>query len=176
LFKKLYNNGNSDMTDNRSDGHVFVFPALRREIDGLRIFYLFSIRQVAEVMNHVDVQPVPFAPPHAEGLTRWRGHILPVMSLEHCLGISVPGEQIPFRTIVARTIARDANNALLEMYTVFKVGAAIRQINLPLICEPTGAPDWIADASVLSGVYQLKNHLYLVMNMEAVLTSNVAQA
>jgi chemotaxis signal transduction protein len=158
-----------------TDGHVFVFPARRREVEGLRIFYLFSIRQVAEVLNHAQVQPVPFAPAHTEGLTQWRGQILPVMSLEQCLGISIPGEQMPLRTIVTRTIARDSSDALHEMYTVFKVGAAIRQINLPLICEPTGVPNWVTNASVLAGVYQLKNRLYLVMNMKAVLTSNVAR-
>lgn len=163
------------MRHNQTDGHVFVFPARRREVEGMRIFYLFSIRQVAEVLNHAAVQPVPFAPPHAEGLTRWRGHILPVMSLEHCLGMSMPLEQMPLRTIVARTIARDGTDTLHELYTVFKVGAAIRQINLPLICEPTSVPDWITNASVLSGVYQLKNRLYLVMNMEVILTTNVAQ-
>jgi chemotaxis signal transduction protein len=163
------------MSNNQTDGHVFVFPARRREVEGMRVFYLFSIRQVAEVLNHAAVQPVPFAPHHAEGLTRWRGHILPVMSLEHCLGISTPVEQMPVRTIVARTIARDGADTLHELYTVFKVGAAIRQMNLPLICEPTGVPDWITNATALSGVYQLKDRLYLVMNMEAVLTANVTQ-
>lgn len=163
------------MRNNQTDGHVFVFPARRREVEGNRIFYLFSIRQVAEVLNHADVKPVPFAPPHAEGLTQWRGHVLPVMSLEHCLGIDIPGEQMPLRTIVARTIARDNNDTLQELYTVFKVGAAIRQMNLPLICEPTGVPDWVTNASALSGVYQLENRLYLVMNMEAILTATVTQ-
>lgn len=163
------------MRNNQTNGNVFVFPARRREVEGSRIFYLFSIRQVAEVLNRADVQPVPLAPPHAEGLTLWRGHILPMISLEHCLGISVPGEQMPVRNIVARTITRDSNETLNEIYTVFRVGAAIRQMNLPLICEPTGVPDWVSNASVLSGVYQLKNHLYLVMNMEAILTSNVAR-
>lgn len=163
------------MKNIQTDGHVFVFPARKHEVEGMRIFYLFSIRQVAEVLNHAAVQPVPFAPPHAEGYTRWRGQILPVMSLEHCLGISMPDDQIPLRTIVARTIARDGADTLHELFTVFKVGAAIRQMNLPLICEPTGVPDWVTNASVLSGVYQLKNRLYLVMNMEAILTANVAQ-
>lgn len=163
------------MSKKQTDGHVFVFPARRREIEGMRIFYLFSIRQVAEVLNRADVRPVPFAPPHAEGLTRWRGHILPVMSLEHCLGIDIPAEQMPFRNIVARTIARDNSDTLRELYTVFKVGAAIRQMNLPLICEPTNVPEWVANASVLSGVYQLKDRLYLVMNMEAILTANITR-
>ena len=159
------------MQNNRTDGHVFVFPARTPVVEGMRIFYLFSVRQVAEVLNCVSVHPVPFAPHFAEGVTQWRGRVLPVLSLEHFLGISVSGEQGHLRSIVVRSIAKNSADMLHEVHIVFKVGAAIRQIDLPMTCEPVSAPDWVTGVIYLSGVYKLERHLYLVINMEAVLNA-----
>ena len=58
---------------------------------------------------------------------------------------------------------------LHEVFTVFKVGATIRQLELPLACAPTQVPDWVPDPSVLSGVYESDEGLFLVINLETIL-------
>jgi chemotaxis signal transduction protein len=159
------------MRNNQTHGHVFVFPARTPVVESRRIFYLFSVRQVAEVLNCVSVHPVPYAPHYAEGVTQWRGRVLPVLSLEHFLGIAVTGDQKHLRSIVVRSIAKDSGDMFHEVYTVFKVGAAIQQIDLPMACEPVSIPDWVTNATVLSGVYELERHMFLVINMEAILNA-----
>lgn len=159
----------SDMQNSQTNGLVIAFPARTPVVENKRIFYLFSVRQVAEVLNCVGVHPVPHAPNYAEGVTQWRGRVLPVLSLEHFLGITVSGDQKHLRSIVVRSIAKDSGDMFHEVYTVFKVGAAIQQIELPMNCEPVSVPDWITNATVLSGVYQWERQLLLVINMEAIL-------
>ena len=157
------------MQNSLTNGHVFVFPARTPVVESKRIFYLFSVRQVAEVLNCVSVHPVPYGPHYAEGVTQWRGRVLPVLSLEDFIGIAVSGDQEHLRSIVVRSIAKDNPDMFYEVYTVFKVGAAIQQIDLPMICEPVSIPDWVTNATVLSGVYKLEQQLFLVINMEAIL-------
>lgn len=160
---------NTDMQKNQTNGHVFVFPARTPVVESKQIFYLFSVRQVAEVLNCVSVHPVPYAPHYAEGVTQWRGRVLPVLSLENFLGIAVSGDQMNLRSIVIRSITKDSVDMFHEVYTIFKVGAAIQQIALPMACEPVSIPNWVTNANVLSGVYQLERNLFLVINMGAIL-------
>ncbi|MGD8836155.1 MAG: chemotaxis protein CheW [Desulfobacteraceae bacterium] len=160
---------NNEMQNNRTGGHIFMFPARTPEFQGKKIAYLFSLRQVAEVLNHADTQPVPFAPAHTEGVAQWRGRILAVMSLERCLGIGISGEQMHQRSIVVRNVTRDAADNLQEVYTIINVGAAIRQLGLPLACEPTRVPDWVLDPSFLSGVYESDDGLLFVVNLGTIL-------
>jgi chemotaxis signal transduction protein len=157
------------MQKSQINGHVLAFPARTPVVESKRIFYLFSVRQVAEVLIHVGVHPVPYAPHYAEGVIQWRGRVLPVLSLEHFIGIAVSGDPKHLRSIVIRSIAKDNTGIFHEVYTVFKVGAAIQQIDLPMPCEPVNAPDWVTNATVLSGVYQFEQQLFLVINMEAIL-------
>ena len=160
---------NLKMQNNQTDGHVFMFPARAPAVQGKRISYLFSVRQVAEVLNHTDAQRVPFAPTYTEGITQWRGRILPVMSLEHCLGIGISEEPMHLRSIVVRSVTAGAADNLQEVYTTFKVGATIRQLELPLACAPTQVPDWVPDPSILSGVYESDEGLFFVINLETIL-------
>jgi chemotaxis signal transduction protein len=148
-----------------------MFPARTPEIDRKRISYLFSVRQVAEVLNHPAAQPVPFSPPYTEGVAQWRGRVLPILSLEHCLGIGISEKNMPLRSIVIRSVTVDAADNLQEEYTIFKVGAAIRQLDLPLSCSPTRIPHWISDPSMLSGVYESNTTLFFVVNIENILNS-----
>lgn len=162
-----------DMKNKYADGHVFIFPARTSEVEGKRIFYIFSVRQVVEVLNQANALPVPFSPMYTEGVTRWRSRILAVLSLEHCLGMAVSEEQTHLRSVVIRSVSVDNMDNFHEVYTVCKVGGAIRQMDLPLPCMPTSVPDWITNASVLSGVYELEDHLFLVLNMEAILNAKM---
>lgn len=162
-----------DVRNKYADGHVFIFPARTSEVEGKQIFYIFSVRQVVEVLNRADALPVPLAPMYAEGVTRWRGRILAVLSLEHCLGMAVSDERMHLRSVVIRSVATDPMDDFYEVYTVCQVGGAIRQMDLPLPYMPTSVPDWVTNAFVLSGVYELEDHLFLVLNMEAILNTKM---
>ncbi|MCP4747721.1 MAG: CheW domain-containing protein [Desulfobacteraceae bacterium] len=155
---------------NQVKAQVLIFPAQLPEIEGTRIHYLFSVRQIVDVLRHADVQPVPFSPQYAEGVTEWRGRILPVICLETCLGIGLARETMPLRTIVARSVYRQKHDAQPQnVYAIVKVGAAVRQLELPVQCEPLDPPPWIANTSYLSGVYGSDKNLYLISDLVKIL-------
>jgi chemotaxis signal transduction protein len=155
----------------RTGAQVFVIPAETAQVDGRRIYFLFSIFQVAEVLKHVDVLPVPFGPSHVEGIGQWCGRVLPVLSLERLLGLPGCEGQMPQRCIVLRSVARDAGSQPHELYVICRVAAAIRHMALDDACIPAAVPDWVCDASYLHGVYSWRESLLMVINLEEVLKS-----
>jgi purine-binding chemotaxis protein CheW len=150
-------------------GHVLIFPARTPDVEGKQVYYLFSLRQVVDVLRQANPQPVPFGPGFAEGVAQWRGRVLPVLCLEHCLGMKTSDETLPLRTIVVRGVHQGNGHEPRDLYTIFKVGAAVRQLKLPLACNPIPVPPWIANASVLSGVYEMEKTILLVVNLEKIL-------
>lgn len=156
-------------------GHVLIFPARTPGVQGKQVYYLFSLRQVVDVLRQADPQPVPFGPRFAEGVAQWRGRVLPVLSLEHCLGMKTSDETLPLRTIVVRGVHQGNGHEPRELYAIFKVGAAVRQLGLPLDCNPIPVPPWITDASALSGVYEMEEIILLVVNLEKILGAAQSQ-
>jgi chemotaxis signal transduction protein len=150
-------------------GHVLIFPARTPGVQGKQVYYLFSLHQVVDVLRQADPQPVPFGPGFAEGVAQWRGRVLPVLSLERCLGMKTSDEAIPLRTIVVRGVHQGNGHEPRELYAIFKVGAAARQLGLPLACNPVPVPPWITNASALSGVYEMDKTILLVVDLEKIL-------
>lgn len=152
-------------------GHVLIFPARTPSVQGKQVYYLFSLRQVVDVLGQADLRPVPFGPGIAEGGAQWRGRVLPVLHLEHCLGMKTSDETIPLRTIVVRGVHQGNGHEPKELYAIFKVGAAVRQLGLPLACNPIPVPPWITNASALSGVYEMEKMFLLVVDLEQILSA-----
>jgi chemotaxis signal transduction protein len=154
---------------NKSTGQVLVFPARSPKFKNRQVYYLFSLRQVVDVLRQANTQPVPFSPQYVEGIAEWRGRVLPVLSLEQCLGIGMSKEAIPMRTIVVRGAQQSDGNEVHDFYAIFNVGAAVRQYDLPLECKPLAIPQWIANGYCLSGAYQMDKQVLLAINLENVL-------
>jgi chemotaxis signal transduction protein len=149
-------------------GHVLIFPARTPKVQGRRVYYLFSLRQVVDVLMQADPQPAPSGPRFVEGVAQWRGRVLPVISLEHCLGVKTSDETIPLRTIVVRGVHQGDGHEPRELYAIVKVGAAVRQLGLPLACNPIPVPPWITNASAISGVYETRKTFLLVVSLEKI--------
>lgn len=147
---------------------VYMFPAQIPEMEGKKPFYLFSVQQVVEVLRHTDAHYVPFGPKYAEGVSEWRGRVLPMLSLESCLGVKKSDTPMPLRPIVVRTVTEKSGD-LQERYAIFKVGASVIQCASSQACEPVAVPNWVTDASCVSGVYQMQERLLLVMNISKLL-------
>ncbi len=171
IHKRSVQVGNIEKNSRKTGAQVFIFPARTSGFDGNPVYYLFSVRQVVEVLRHVDVQAVPFGPKYAEGVAEWRGHVLPILSLEKCLGLQESNEQMPRRTIVVRSVAENSNGNFHESYAIVKVGAAVHQLALPLACEPVDVPHWVTETACLSGVYQMQERFLLVVNVEKILNA-----
>lgn len=152
-----------------SDAQVLLLPARTPDIQGGSLYYLFSVRQVAEILLNTTIQRVPFAPPFVQGVAGWCGRTLPVLSLERCLGLETLTDRMPLRDVVVRSVTQNNGGQLGEHYAICRVGAAIRHLELPLDCEPGKVPDRITDASCLTAVYHMPGSVLLVVNLEKII-------
>ncbi len=154
-----------------SDAQVLLLPARTPDINGKTVYYLFSVRQVAEVLLNTMIQRVPFAPPYVQGVTGWCGRVLPVLCLERCLGLELLADRMPPRDVVVRSVVLEDGGQLEEHYAICRVGAAIRHMELPLDCEPGTVPDGVTDGSCLTAVYDMQASILMVVNLEKIINA-----
>lgn len=153
----------------QSAGKVFIFPAFAPEHEEKQVFYLFSLRQVVEVLRAVKILPVPFSPCGTEGVAEWRGRVVPVLSLEKYLGINWSGEPKRVRSIALRSVGKSKKERIEDLYAIVNVGVKVEQLELPLECDAAETPEWITETSCLIGTYQMPNRLLLVVDIEKIL-------
>ena len=60
---------------------VLLAPAAGT-VEGEAVFFVFALREVAEVTSETALLPVPFAPAAAPGVAVWRDRVAPVIDLE----------------------------------------------------------------------------------------------
>ena len=161
------------MNENR-ERKVLLFPARRLEAmpeegtDG-GLFFLFSMGQVADVLKTAKVHPVPYSPPHIEGMIRWHKAVVPVVSPERCLletedgrrraddgGRTAEGQFVMVRVPVGEGAERRAERV------AFRTGGPVRLLPLPDETAPVPVPGWIGRADRVRGVY-LQDGRYLIV-------------
>ena len=148
---------------------IFIFHANTPAVDNQAVCYVFSVRQVVEVLSHAQSQPVPFSPRHAEGIAQWRGRVLPVLSIEKCLGIASTTPDTQHRAVVVRSVIETDSRSLNELYGIIHVGKTIQQQDLPMACDTIPVPNWVADASLLAGAFRMPDRILLVVNIGQIL-------
>lgn len=159
----------SPTQDGKSARQVLIFPARLPNHHNRSVYYLFSLRQIVDVLRQPTTQWIPFGPSYAKGIAEWRGRVLPVLSLEQSLGMERSDQAMPLRTIVVQGVHQEKGSNLKSIYAIFNVGAAVRQHQLPLACTPIEIPHWISKRSFVSGAYHRENQLLLAMNLERIL-------
>jgi chemotaxis signal transduction protein len=152
-----------------SKAQVLLLPARTHNIKGRSLYYLFSVRQVVEVLLNTTIQCVSAAPQYVQGAAEWCGRMLPVLSLERCLELEVLTDRTPPRDVVIRSVTHGNGGQLQEHFAICRVGAAILHMELPLECAPEKVPDRITDASCLTEVYAMPTALLLVVNLAKIL-------
>jgi chemotaxis signal transduction protein len=155
--------------DGESGRQVLIFPARVPNYHNRSVHYLFSLRQIVDVLRQPATQWIPFGPSYAKGIAEWRGRVLPVLSLEQSLGMETSDQAMPLRTIVVQGVHQGKGSKLQAIYAILNVGAAVRQHQLPLDCTPLKIPHWISKRSFVSGAYNRENQLLLAINLERML-------
>lgn len=117
---------------------VIIFPSLTERLGEGQIYFLFSLRQVEDIIKEVRVYPVPFSAPHIEGIAEWRDRVMPILSLEKCLGMkSGSGTHAGTRLITVRLLREsEGKKRPEEERMMFRVSPSIRMLSLPLDCSP----------------------------------------
>lgn len=145
---------------------VLVIPARTPAVSSGKIFFMFVLRQVTEVLQETAIRPVPFAPPHLPGIARWRDRVVPVISLEGCLNLAPNENPASDRLVAVRT--RHA-----------RVGAILKtDPGLRLIRPPAEARKADGDLGVppplIRGMYEWTEGLLIVPHLENILSGKFA--
>lgn len=151
-----------------SEQRVLIFPAQAPKVSSRQIYFLFSQHQMEDILMDAQVQPVPFSPSYVEGVAEWRNQVLPVISLESCLGMEALNSSKIQRMMVVRAVKSDA--APTNFYRIMlRVVPPIRMLKLPLECSPV-SDGWIPKKYFAQSVYEWANGFLVVAHMKNILT------
>jgi chemotaxis signal transduction protein len=149
--------------------NVIAFPARAPLVGGRQLHFLFSVRQVVDVLRQVDSQPITSDQHYIRGLAKWRGRVVPVIGLEKCLGLRRVQNGMPLRTIVIRGAKQCDSGEVKDLYAICEVGAAVRQYQLPIVCKAVIPPEKLPGIDFLKGIYAMDAYLFMVVNIEGIL-------
>lgn len=150
---------------------MLVLPALTSMVAGKRVYYAFSVHQMEDVQSDVSILPVPFAPPYVEGIADWRGQVVPILSLEGCLGLDIVGPVQGSRLMVVRAVD-EAQGRKRELRSMVRVSRDIRMVSLPIACSPAD-DEWLLKRDLVRGVYEWEKGFLLVVHLERILHAGI---
>lgn len=151
---------------------VVVFQAGTPVNAGHAISFLLSARQVVEVTENLPIWPVPLAPAFTDGITYWQQRVLPVVSLEKCLGLVEQDATTKAKMLVVRS--RDKTKTGNDgLHGIFRIGPNIRHILLPAECQPVNAAEWTLQYRRLRGAYKWQSGILLVPDVEMILNGEL---
>ena len=149
--------------------NVIAFPARAPLVGGRQLHFLFSIRQVVDVLKQVEFQSITSNQPYIHGIAKWRGRVVPVICLEKCLGLRIVKNGMPPRTIVIRGAKQCDSGDVKDLYAICELGAAVHQYQLPIACKPITPPKKLPGIDFLKGIYAMDEYLFIVVNIEGIL-------
>ena len=150
-----------------SPGRILIFPAQLAKVGDREVHFLFSLRQMEDILMDAAVRPVPFSPAYVEGIARWRNLVLPVVSLEKCLGLASSDVRKSQRLMVVRAPQETASQPGANRI-MLRVVPPIRMLTLPIDCSPV-SDGWISDPNMTRAVYEWQNGFLVVAHLEHIL-------
>ena len=150
-----------------SEQRVLIFSAQIRPVSNKQVYFLLSQRQMEDILMDKSVRSVPFSPTYVEGVAEWRNQVLPVISLEACLGMgSLNSAKIP-RLMVVRALK--CETAPTGVYRIMlRIVPPVRMLTLPIECSPVSA-EWIPETFFTKGVYEWEGGFLVVAHMKNIL-------
>jgi len=150
-----------------SEQRVLIFSALTPRVSNRQIYFLFSQHQMEDILMDTSVRSVPLSPSYIEGVAEWRNQVLPVISLEACLGMESLNSQKVQRLMVVRALKDEA--APMGIYRIMlRIVPPIRMLTLPIKCTPVSA-GWIPENFFTKGVYEWEDGFFVVAHMKNIL-------
>jgi len=150
---------------------VLIFPGQTPMVADRQVYFLFSMRQMEDILMAAAVMPVPFSRPYIKGVAQWRDHVVPVISLEECLGLESSNSRKDARLIVVQAPKQDAGQ-VTNYRIMLQVVPPIRMLTLPIECHPV-SDEWIPAGHLARGVYEWKNRFLVTAHMEKILNGAV---
>lgn len=147
---------------------VVAVRAVQGGIEGSsKLFFLFTAGQIEEVLSEISVRPVPFAPPFLNGVTLWRGHVLPVVDLENRLALKGIGSREKERFLVVRTGAPKNPTGKQILRCVLRLSGEIHSMEASSAMVNSDSID--IEPSLVRGTYQWNEDKYIVPDLISIL-------
>ena len=146
---------------------VLIFSVLTPEVADRQVNFLFSIRQMEDILLRTLITPVPFSQPYLKGIAQWQENVVPVISLEECLGLEPSNHGQDSRMIVLRVPTRDVDHRGHHRI-MLQVVPPFRMLALPIDCDPV-SHDWIPARHLVRGVYEWEDKFLVIVHMEKIL-------
>jgi chemotaxis signal transduction protein len=150
-----------------SEKQVLIFSAQTPRVSNRQIYFLFSQHQMEDILMDTSVQSVPLSASYIEGVAEWRNQVLPVISLEACLGLESLNSPKIQRLMVVRAFKNKA--APMGIYRIMlRIVPPIRMLTLPIECLPV-SNEWIPEKFFAKGVYEWEDGFLVVAHMKNIL-------
>ena len=150
-----------------SEKRVLILSAQTPRVSNRQIYFLFSQHQMEDILMDTAVQSVPLSESYIEGVAEWRNQVLPVISLEACLGMEFLNSPKTQRLMVVRAFKNEA--APMGIYRIMlRVVPPIRMLTLPIECSPV-SDEWIPEKIFARGVYEWEDGFLVVAHMKNIL-------
>ena len=150
---------------------VLIFSAQTPHVSNRQIYFLFSQHQLEDILMDTSVRSVPFSPTYFEGVAEWCNQILPVISLESCLGMESLNSQKVQRLMVVRALKNEA--APMGIYRIMlRIVPPIRMLTLPIECSPV-SDGWVPENFFTKGVYEWEDGFLVVAHMKNILDGRI---
>lgn len=146
---------------------VLIFAVQTPKVAARQVYFLFSIRQMEDILLETLITPVPFSQPYLKGIALWHDNVVPVISLEECLGLESSDHGQDKRMIVLRVPEREFDHRGHHRM-MLQVVPPFRMLALPIDCDPV-SHDWIPARHLVRGVYEWGNNLLVIAHMEKIL-------
>jgi len=150
---------------------VLILPAQIPKVSNRQVYFLFSLRQVEDILTDAPVRPVPFSPAYIGGVFEWRGHVLPVISMEACLGFEFLNTQKIQRLMVVRAAQNGSTQKNVDRM-MLRVIPPIQMLTLPIECFPV-SDEWIPEKYLAKGVYEWENKFLVAVHIENILYEGI---
>lgn len=142
-------------------GRLLVFSSQLGESFARPVRFALSLRQVLEVASLSERSPIPGAPSWVRGVCLWRRQPLPIVDLDHYLGLAPPlghddaSELDSLRLVVAGGIDGQRLGILTS--------GAPRLLRLPVAHRPS---DFALDPATALGIFELEDETIILPDLD----------
>ena len=152
--------------DESGEGRVVIFAShIRSAHTKKQVSFLFSIRQVEDIVRSVHLFPVPFSPSYVAGIANWRDRVSPALWLERVLGFHIPKQSKVRRLVMVRSHMEGQNK---EMKSMIIADPPVRMVSLPIECTPAPDFSWLPRPELVRGLFEWEEGYLLVADMEKI--------
>jgi len=113
-----------------NDHTVLIYPAMTAAMGDKKIYFLLSLYQVEDIQGKLPVYTVPFAVSFVEGMTVWRHLVIPLISLEHYLGLPRYDACRGQRTIILR-VTQPSHEGVVDIRVALQTDREMKMIPIP---------------------------------------------